>query len=339
MKGKSSVKVLNGKLVKAEVEVEDDELKDVDIRGDFFIEPPEALEEMEKALEGLPENVEKEDIIEKIDQLEGKMIGFSAEDVAEAVTGAVKKTRWRIIDEGEYSEAMHHAIDEVLTERMKTGEMQPTLRFWYRKNDSVPMGRFQAYKDEVEHEYAEEKGVEVVRRLTGGGAMFCEPGNVITYSIYIPKDQVPGDVEESYRHLDEFAVKALNDIGVDAGYEPLNDIEHEDGKLGGAAQLRSGDVVLHHTTMSYRLDTEEMLKVLRIGKEKISDKAIKSAEKRVSRIADHTDLSREEVVDKMIQRFVEDRNWEIGELTEDELEEAEQLAEEKFSTDEWNKKL
>ncbi|PSH01032.1 MAG: lipoate--protein ligase family protein [Nanohaloarchaea archaeon SW_7_46_7] len=239
--------------------------------------------------------------------------------------------KWRIINEGNYSEPVHQALEEHLTEKIQNGEMQPTLRFWYRSRDSVPMGRFQAYSDEVEEEYIQENGIDVVRRITGGGAMFVEPGNVITYSLYLPKDQVSEDIQESYQELGSFAVEALNELGVDADYQPLNDIEHEEGKLGGAAQLRKKNAVLHHTTMSYDLDTKKMLKALRIGKEKVSDKAVKSAEKRVSRIKDHSDSGRSEVVEKMIEKFSED--------TDEERKRARDLAEEKFSTDEWNRKL
>ncbi|MFB6174520.1 MAG: biotin/lipoate A/B protein ligase family protein [Candidatus Nanohalobium sp.] len=248
-------------------------------------------------------------------------------------------SNWRLINEGKHSEAMHHAIDETLTEKMENDEIRPTIRFWYRKGPSVPMGRFQAYEDEVEHDYAEENGIEVVRRITGGGAMFCEPGNVITYSLYLPKEKVPEDVRESYGSLDSFAVQALQELGVGASYAPLNDIEHSEGKLGGASQLRKQDAVLHHTTMSYDLDTEKMLKVLRIGKEKVSDKAVKSAEKRVSRIKDHTQVSREQVVEKMIEEFFRDREYEDKGLKDEELAEAERRAEEKFSTEEWKRKL
>lgn len=249
--------------------------------------------------------------------------------------------KWRVINEGEHSEAMHHAIDEVLLKRLDRGEVQPTLRFWYRPHTTIPMGRFQSYHDEVEHEYIEDNDIEVVRRITGGGAMFSEPGNVITYSIYIPERQVNSDIEQSYHELDNFAVKALRELGVDVDYVPLNDIEHEDGKIGGAAQTRKENAVLHHTMMSYDLNTRRMLKALRIGKEKVSDKAIKSAEKRVSRISDHVEHSREDVVQKLIQRFVEENasEWEESSLTEEEREEAEKLAEEKFSREEWNKKL
>ena len=248
-------------------------------------------------------------------------------------------SEWRIINEGEFSEAMHHAIDEVLTEKMNSGGMRPTLRFWYRKNPSVPMGRFQAFEDEVEHDYARENSIEVVRRITGGGAMFCEPGNVITYSLYLPREEVREDIEESYEELDSFAVEALKSLGVNASYVPMNDIEHPDGKLGGAAQLRKDNAVLHHTTMSYDLDTAEMLKVLRIGKEKVSDKAVKSAEQRVSRISDHTDRNRAEIIQALIRKFTEDKAFENTGLTDSEISEAEELAEQKFSTEDWNKRL
>lgn len=247
--------------------------------------------------------------------------------------------KWRIINEGEYSEAMHHALDEVLAEKMNNGDMRPTLRFWHRPHTSIPIGRFQSYHDEVESEFIEDNDIEVVRRITGGGAMFSEPGKVITYSIYIPKDLVSSDIRESYREIDRFAVDALNDLGVDAEYRPLNDIEHEDGKLGGAAQTRKQNSVLHHTMMSYDLNTKKMLKALRIGKEKVSDKAIESAEKRVARISDYIDDSREEVIDALIENFVSDKEWEYGSLTDEEIEEAEKLADEKFRTEDWNQKL
>jgi lipoate-protein ligase A len=169
--------------------------------------------------------------------------------------------------------------------------------------------------------------------------MFSEPGNVITYPIYIPKSQVNENIQESYKELDSFAVKALKDLGVDAEYKPLNDIEHPDGKLGGASQIRKQNAVLHHTMMSYDLDTRKMLKALRIGKEKVSDKAIESAEKRVARISDYIDDSREEVIEALISSFVKDKKWERGSLTEQEIQKAEKLADEKFRSEEWNKKL
>ncbi|QCC51289.1 lipoate--protein ligase family protein [Halapricum salinum] len=247
--------------------------------------------------------------------------------------------RVRVVDSGTYSEPVQQAIERVLVDRVAAGEVEPTLRFWYRETPAVPLGRFQAYDDEVEADYADERGIDVVRRITGGGAMYVEPGSVITYSLYLPRSAVSDDVEASYAELDQFAIDALRDLGLDASHEPLNDIAHPDGKIGGAAQLRTDDAVLHHTTMSYRLDTAEMLRVLRIGEEKVSDKAIQSAEKRVARISDHVDASRREVVDAMIEAVGDRYDTFEGELSAAVLADARELAAERFATDEWNRKL
>ena len=246
---------------------------------------------------------------------------------------------WRIVDEGVHDEAIHHALDDVLIDRLGDGEMPPTLRFWYRSGPAVPIGRFQAYDDEVRDEYVREHDIDVVRRITGGGAMYAEPGAVITYSLYLPRTAVSDDIERSYERLNQWAIDALRDLGLAAVHEPLNDIAHESGKIGGAAQLRRSNAVLHHVTMSYALDVEAMLRVLRIGEEKLSDKAVESAEKRVTRIADHVDEDRDAVVDRLTDEFRAVYGGAAGSLTDDELAAAERRAETKFRTDEWNKQL
>src|SRR6266513_2495323 len=78
---------------------------------------------------------------------------------------------------------------------------------------------------------------------------------------------------------------------------PLNDIASAEGKIGGAAQARKPGVVLHHTTIAYEMNPDEMLRVLRIGREKLSDKGIASANKRVSPLRRQTDRSREAIVE------------------------------------------
>ncbi|WP_254767413.1 lipoate--protein ligase family protein [Salinilacihabitans rarus] len=246
---------------------------------------------------------------------------------------------YRVIDEGVYSEPVQQALEGVLIERLDAGDLEPTLRFWYRESPAVALGRFQAYADEVAVDYVEEHDIDVVRRLTGGGAMYVEPGAVITYSLYLPREAVADDIEASYAELDRWAIDALREVGLDVSHEPLNDISHPDGKIGGAAQLRKGDAVLHHTTMSYDLDTSEMLRVLRIGEEKVSDKAIESAEKRVAVMSDYVDASREEVIDALTETFADRFEAEPGRLPDDVLDEARRRAVETFATDEWNRQL
>lgn len=245
----------------------------------------------------------------------------------------------RIVDSGTYSEPVQQALEGVLTDRLDTGKLEPTLRFWYRDSPAVALGRFQAYADEVAVDYVAENDIDVVRRLTGGGAMYVEPGAVITYSLYLPEEDVSADIEESYAELDRWAIDALRSVGINVSHEPLNDISHPAGKIGGSAQLRTDNAVLHHTTMSYDLDIAEMLRVLRIGEAKVSDKAIKSAEKRVARMRDHVDASRNDVIEALKTTFADRFDAELGELPTNAVAEARQRAADRFGTDAWNRQL
>ena len=169
------------------------------------------------------------------------------------------------------------------------------------------IGSFQSLKNEVDPVNAEKYGFTVVRRISGGGAMFMEAGSVITYSIYAPTELVQGmSFADSYAFLDEWVITALKSLGIDAHYQPLNDITSPTGKIGGAAQKRLGSgAVLHHVTMSYDMDGDKMVQVLRIGREKLSDKGITSAAKRVDPLRSQTGLSRAEIIDRMKQTFTE----------------------------------
>jgi lipoate-protein ligase A len=167
--------------------------------------------------------------------------------------------------------------------------------------------------------------------------MFIEPEAAVTYSIYAPAELVAGmTFADSYAFFDEWAVKALRDLGVDATYVPLNDIASPSGKIGGAAQKRLGNGgVLHHVTMAYDMDGDRMAQVLRIGREKLSDKGTKSANKRGDPLRSQTGLPRAEIIDRMVQTFRSEHGLVDGEITPEEYAKAEQLVAEKFGTDEW----
>ena len=245
---------------------------------------------------------------------------------------------WRLIRGEPVNPPMNVALDEVLTRRVGTGERSPTLRFWGRYKPEVVIGRFQSIGNEVDEESAGEMGVEIIRRTTGGGAMFVEPDNIITYSIYAPLELVAGmSTIESYAFLDGWVVEALRSLGIDAYYEPINDISSANGKIGGAAQARSHGAVLHHTTMSYDIDAAKMLRVLRTGQEKISDKAISSAEKRVGPIKRQTDLPREEVIKRMIETFDRQTGGRLEEdsISPEEMAEAGDLTRDRYGSPAW----
>lgn len=246
---------------------------------------------------------------------------------------------WRVIRGEKVAPPVNHALDEVFARRAGSCERPPSLRVWDRYGPEVPFGRFQSLSNEVDLENADKHGVVAVRRMTGGGAMFVEPENVITYSITAPISFVSGmSAVESYEFLDEWGISALRSIGVEACYEPINDISSKNGKIGGSAQARSFGAVLHHTTMSYEMDARKMLEVLRIGQEKVSDKAVQSAEKRVGPIKRQTRMPKEEVVSALIKTFAEyaEGNVRTDIVTQDEMDEAEELVESRYGTREWN---
>jgi lipoate---protein ligase len=229
------------------------------------------------------------------------------------------------------------ALDEVLTRDVAAGRRNPTLRLWDWDEPSVVIGSFQSLRNEVDPEGAARHGVTVVRRISGGGAMFMEAGNCITYSLYLPTSLVDGfSFADSYPFLDAWVMEALAGLGVEAFYKPLNDIATPQGKIGGAAQKRlANGGLLHHVTMSYDIDAEKMNQVLRIGKEKLSDKGISSAKKRVDPLKRQTGTTREEVIETMMGVFQRRYGAARVELDAATLARAEELADAKFRTEAW----
>ncbi|MFK8016563.1 MAG: biotin/lipoate A/B protein ligase family protein [Gammaproteobacteria bacterium] len=343
-------KVQGGKLVVADLEVQDGRLANVQIAGDFFLEPAEALGDLCQALTGLSSTSTVEQMVEALAaglRADAELIGFSVESVAIAVRRAlgVSKTwrdyEWQIIDAQALSPALHLAVDDVLAREVDAGRRPPTLRFWAWDRAAVIMGAFQSYRNEVDPEGARTHDVEVVRRVTGGGAMFVEEGTAITYSLYAPGELIKDmSIPDSYAFFDNWVLKALNGLGVNAVYKPLNDISSPSGKIGGAAQKRyKNGSVLHHVTMAYDMDAAKMMQVLRIGREKLSDKGTASAAKRVDPVRSQTGLPREDVEAHMKATFIDLHGGKPGRITEEELARATELVDEKFATEEWLKHI
>ncbi|MCP2513803.1 lipoate--protein ligase family protein [Achromobacter mucicolens] len=243
---------------------------------------------------------------------------------------------WQLIHEGPQPPALHMALDAVITDEVGAGQRPPTLRIWEWSAPAVVIGRFQSLKNEVDPDGAKRHGIEVVRRVSGGGAMFIEPGNSITYSLSAPQALVHGmSFQESYAFLDAWVLTALQGLGIKAWYQPLNDIASDIGKIGGAAQARRAGAVLHHVTMSYDIDADKMVEVLRIGREKLSDKGTTSAKKRVDPLRTQTGLAREVIIDRMVETFAALHRLTPGSVGAETLARAQAQADEKFSRDEW----
>ena len=342
-------KVPGGKLVAADVDVADGRIARVHISGDFFLEPDEVLADLNASLAGLPETASVLTMTERLAEALGDahMVGFTPAAVAIAVRRALCfATGWHdhtfeILHPGPLEPEMHLALDQVLTEDVASGARRPTLRIWEWASPAVIIGSFQSLRNEVDLDEAASEGVRVVRRISGGGAMFVEPGNAVTYSLYVPASLVEGlSFEQSYAFLDDWVLGGLKSVGIDAFYKPLNDISSPLGKIGGAAQKRViGGGVLHHVTMSYDMDAEKMTRILRIGREKLSDKGTTSAKKRVDPLRSQTGMAREDVIDALLAHFRERYRTVDGEISPQEWARAEELVETKFSTPEWTARI
>ncbi len=351
---KGEYKVNGGKLVVAEVgtlgEGEPEQIASVHISGDFFLEPDEALEAINQAMVGLPATTGVAELTAAIDRAlpaDATLVGFTTQAVAIAVRRALgRATSWHdhtfeLIHEQPQSPAMHMALDQAITEAVDRGERRPTLRIWEWAAPAVVIGSFQSLKNEVDPDGAARHGITVVRRISGGGAMFIEPGNTITYSLTVPSSLVEGlSFEQSYAYLDAWVIGALAQLGIQATYQPLNDIASPAGKIAGAAQKRlAGGAVLHHVTMAYDIDADKMLEVLRIGREKMSDKGTKSANKRVDPLRSQSGMPRAEVIEAFKNYFRSQYQVVDGEITAAERARAEELAATKFATTEWTARV
>ena len=247
-----------------------------------------------------------------------------------------RSTTWTLLPNPPLAPRAQNAMDEVLLEEMAAGRRGPHIRFWNWTSNAVIIGRFQSVKNEINLAAAEEMGVTISRRLTGGGAMLIEPQNAITYTIAAPEELVKGmSFAESYQFFDSWVLDSLRDLGVDAWYVPLNDITSSGGKIGGAAQARKKGIALHHTTCAYAMTPGVLTRILRIGKEKLSDKGITSADKRVGPLRDQTDLDRDVIISHMIGHFRDQYGLVDSNFTDGEHQRLQQLVAEKYDTDDW----
>ena len=247
---------------------------------------------------------------------------------------------WDLIRASPQTAHMHMALDEVLLRRVIDGTRRPAIRFWAWIESALVIGSHQSVSNEVDLNAARRLGFTVTRRMSGGGTMLCEPGRTITYSMYVPGSSVEGmSFRQSYAALDAWAVRAFKAIGVPAGYREINDIISPRGKIAGAAQARRRGFVLHHTTIAHSMDVEILPRLIRIGRDRLSERGVRSADKPVSPLSWFTSLSCERTTSHMERFFSGEFHAKTSELAPDELEAARVLVEEKYGTPAWVNRL
>jgi lipoate-protein ligase A len=235
---------------------------------------------------------------------------------------------------------MHMALDEVILGRVIAGARRPAIRFWEWVEPALVIGSHQSVLNEVDLAAAQSLRFTVTRRMSGGGTMLCEPDRTITYSLYLPGSTVEGmSFRQSYAALDAWAVRAFNALGIPASYREINDIISPRGKIAGAAQARRRGFVLHHTTIAHSMDPTLLPRLIRIGRERLSERGVRSADKRVSPLSWFTSLSCRETVNHLERSFIEQFGAEIGELSAGEVQAARELVASKYATPAWINRL
>ena len=239
-----------------------------------------------------------------------------------------------------FSGALNMGIDEALIGSVSRGESPPTLRFYAWSPKCITVGYFQSLEDEVDLAACKADGVDAVRRLTGGGAVFHDAE--ITYSVVLPlgHELASEDILESYRAICAGLVRGLSFLDVKASFEPINDIAAGGKKLSGNAQTRRAGCLLQHGTVLLDLDCARMFSYLKVPAEKLKGRLIKDVEARVTSL--RALLGREvpfaEAAKALRSGFAEawDAEFANAALTSAEAAEASRLAAERFSLLEWN---
>jgi lipoate-protein ligase A len=207
--------------------------------------------------------------------------------------------------------------------------------FLWRNASSIMIGRNQNAYSEINIDYVNAHRIRVVRRITGGGAVFHDLGNV---NFSFMTKAVEGD-ELSFARFTAPVVDYLRSLGVNAGLTGRNDIEIEGKKISGNAQTKVGKRFLHHGTLLFEVGMSDLTGALQVHPLKIKSKGIASVRARVSNISEH--LPEPMTVEAFMQGLVDyvkrtSEEFTVCEFNEEDIEEARKLQAEKYSRWDWN---
>ena len=233
--------------------------------------------------------------------------------------------------------ALNLGLDHGVATEVGAGRRPAAARIWNWDETCAVIGSSQSLSNEIDLDAAAAREVRVLRRSSGGGTMFMDSKNAITYSVIVPTAALAGlSLRESYALCDSWVLEAVQGLGVPAFYRPINDIATAEGKIGGAAQRRmASGVTIHHATMSWDINSEGLLAVTRLFREDLGTRGAKSAQKKVVGISHYCDVSREKVIDVMIASLEDGRVVRRGTYRPSELVEAQKMMKAKFGSRAW----
>ena len=214
------------------------------------------------------------------------------------------------------------------------GESDDYLLF-YINGPSIIIGRNQNTLEEINDEYVRENGIHVVRRMSGGGAVYHDEGNLnFSFITNYKKENL-----HNFKKFTKPVIQVLKQMGVDAEMSGRNDILAEGRKISGNAQFSTGKRMFSHGTLLFNSDLEEVTRALDVKMSKIESKGHKSVRSRVANISEFLNdkLSVSEFRQRLLDGLYRERdNFETYHLTDDEWKAVHDLRDEKYGNWDWN---
>jgi len=247
-------------------------------------------------------------------------------------------TEFRLLETGFSDAFTNMAVDEAIAQAHKPKD-PAVIRFYGWKPHAVSIGYFQGIEEEVDLEHAKELEADVVRRITGGGAVFHE--RELTYSFVCSEKSrlVSKNILESYQKICGGIVNGLEELNVEAVFAPLNDIVVNGKKISGNAQTRRQGNVLQHGTLLLEVGVDKMFSLLKVPDEKMKGKIVEDVKQRVTSLEMETgrEYSFRDVAEAMQNGFEKEFGAKLvpSELSAEEQKLAQEIRE-KFASKEWN---
>ncbi|MBN2458508.1 lipoate--protein ligase family protein [Candidatus Woesearchaeota archaeon] len=248
--------------------------------------------------------------------------------------------RLRLIESGKGDAYFNMALDEAIMESVSKGISPPTLRLYAWNPPAVSIGYFQRLKKEVNVDVCAEKNISIVRRITGGGAVYHD--REITYCFIIKEDSgiVSKNIIESYEQICRPLLYALESFGLHPIFAPVNDIIISGKKISGNAQTRRQGCILQHGTLLFDASIDNMFSCLNVPVEKSADKKVADPKDRVTTLRKilGSDVSEEQLRQNIIAGFKKHFSSEIfkSKASCAEIKRASFLAENRYKSKSWN---